>query len=77
MPSGLFGQCQSFYGKCGEYNTSFYERNGNTGGIPDFSIPTEESLFTNYDEIDPRLCSCAPFNPDNPECDIKCNCNKT
>jgi len=68
----MFDYCATFYGPCGEFNTSFYERNGNGRGIPDESIPPLESLFTNNDEVDTRVCNCAPFSPDQENI---CNCN--
>jgi len=77
MSKGLFGGCASFYGKCGEHNTSFYDRSGNLGGFPDGCVPPELSLFTCHDEVDTRVCNCGPFNPNETCEEAKCNCNKT
>jgi len=67
----MFNYCSTFYGKCADMNTSFYKRNGNDTGLPDFSPDPSASLFTNYDEVDTRVCSCGPFDPETDNCNCK------
>ena len=64
--------CATFYGRCGENNTSFYQRGGDKQFFPDGSVEEIKSLFTNNDEIDGRVCSCNEILID---CQEKtCNC---
>lgn len=68
-----FGRgCSTFYGRCGENNTTFYARGGEKQFFPDRSPEEIKSLFTNADEVDGRICSCNEILID---CeDKKCNC---
>ncbi len=62
----IFNSCPTFYGKCANMNTSFFNRNGSGTGLPDFDVELESSLFTNCcPEIENSNCGASASSATN------------